>query len=226
MTRPQHSDGIVKDAVRKYWNGRADEYDDDGISGVHTDTQREAWLSLLRELTTDGTRRVLDLGCGTGTVSLLLAELGYDVTGLDISSGMLERARSKARKADCTIEYHTGDAETLPFAENAFDVVTARHLIWTLPHPETAIDEWRRVVQPGGRLVLVEGYWDFDEPWEGYREIHDALPLYDGRPPTELVAFLADHGLEDVDCEPLMDPVFWGQRPDQELYVVTIDVPT
>ncbi|THE64780.1 class I SAM-dependent methyltransferase [Salinadaptatus halalkaliphilus] len=215
----------VKKTVQAYWNGRAAEYDEDGISGIHTTDQREAWLSMLRSRTGEGARRVLDLGCGTGTVSLLLAELGHEVTGVDLSPGMLERARRKAQARDRAVELRVGDAEALPFAENAFDVVTARHLIWTLPNPERAIAEWRRVVRPGGRLLLVEGYWDFDDAWEGYREIRDDLPLYDGRPPAELVEFLASRGLEQTDAEPLMDSTLWGQNPQQELYVVAVDVP-
>ncbi len=70
--------------MQRYWNGRAESHDDVGISGVHTDDQREAWLSVLRTWTGDGSNRVLDLGCGTETISLLLAEFGRDVTGVDI----------------------------------------------------------------------------------------------------------------------------------------------
>ncbi|NUC71427.1 class I SAM-dependent methyltransferase [Haloterrigena sp. SYSU A558-1] len=225
MTRSSNGDEDVKEVVRRYWNGRADSYDDDGISGVRADEQREAWLAVLRRWTGDPPRRVLDLGCGTGTISLLLAELGHDVSGVDLTPEMLERARAKAREAGLSIDFGLGDAEALPVPDDAYDVVTARHLIWTLPNPSKAIREWRRVVRPGGRIVLLEGHWDFPEPWEEYREIHDDLPLYRGRPPGELVDFLADHGLERLEREPLMDATLWGENPEQELYVVGIDVP-
>jgi len=215
----------VKGAVQEYWNGRAEEYDNDGISGVRNADQREAWLSVLRSQTGDDSQRILDLGCGTGSVSLLLAELGHEVTGVDLSRRMLERARAKARATDVAVEFHAGDAEALPYSENTFDIVTARHLIWTLPGPEQAITEWRRVLRPGGRLVLIEGYWDFDDSWDGYREIRDDLPLYDGRPPNELIDVLAEYGLEQADAELLMDSALWGETPDQELYIVTVDIP-
>ncbi|ADB61282.1 Methyltransferase type 11 [Haloterrigena turkmenica DSM 5511] len=225
MTRSSNGDEDVKDVVREYWNGRADSYDDDGISGVRDDEQREAWLAVLRQWTGDPPRRVLDLGCGTGTISLLLAELGHDVSGIDLTPEMLERARSKAREARLSIGFGLGDAEALPVPDDACDVVTARHLIWTLPNPSRAIREWRRVVRPGGRIILLEGRWDFPEPWDEYREIYDDLPLYRGRPPGELVDFLADHGLERIEREPLMDATLWGEDPEQELYVVGVDVP-
>lgn len=225
VTHSEQSDEDVKDVVQRYWNGRADAYDDDGISGVHDAEQREAWLSVLRTWTGEPSRRVLDLGCGTGTISLLLAELGHDVTGVDLSPRMLERARAKAREADRSIEFRTGDAEAVAVPDNAYDVVTARHLIWTLPNPSNALREWRRVVRPGGRIVLVEGYWDFPQPWEEYREIHDDLPLYHGRPPEALVDFVADHGLEEIEHESLTEPVLWGEEPEQDLYIVGIDVP-
>ncbi|ELY95877.1 class I SAM-dependent methyltransferase [Natrialba taiwanensis] len=224
MTRSERPDEPVKAVVQQYWNGRAESYDDDGISGVHADEQREAWLSVLRPWVGEGPQSVLDLGCGTGTLSVLLAAAGHDVTGIDLSPEMLGRAREKAQRAGLSIDFGVGDAEQLPVPENGYDVVTARHLIWTLPTPAAAVQEWRRVVRPGGRLVLVEGYWDFPEPFEGYETIHDDLPLYDGRPPAELAAFLREGGFDTVECEPLSEPVLWGEEPEQELYLVAVDV--
>ncbi|MGQ3413917.1 class I SAM-dependent methyltransferase [Natrinema sp. LN54] len=224
---PPGPEKAVKAVVRRYWNGCSDSYDADGISGIDTAEQREAWLSVLRTWLGDSDRskRALDLGCGTGTLSVLLAALGHDVTGVDLSPAMLERARSKARERDLSIDFRTGDAESLQVPDSAYDVVTARHLIWTLPNPASALREWRRVVRPGGRILLIEGYWDFPQPWDEYREIHDDLPLYRGRPPEELREFIAGHGFERVEQESLMTPTLWGEKPDQELYLVAIDVP-
>lgn len=223
------SDEDVKDLVREYWDGRADSFDDESHHAVHSDEQREAWLSVLRRWFGDGDapRRILDVGCGTGVISVLLAELGHDVAGIDVSTEMLERARAKAadRTPDRPVEFQVGDAEAIPYPDDAFDAVTARHLVWTLPNPSNAIREWQRVVRPGGRIVLIEGHWDFDDPWDEYEEIHDELPLYRGRPPAELVDFLRDRGLENVESEPLMESVLWGEEPEYEQYVAVGDVP-
>ncbi|ELZ22213.1 methyltransferase type 11 [Haloterrigena salina JCM 13891] len=225
MTQPAQDDETVKELVRQHWDGRAATFDEEPQHGIHTGEQRDRWLEVLRERIGDDPRRVLDAGCGTGVLSLLLAALGHDVTGVDFAPSMLERAREKARAAGHSIEFHRGDAESLAVPDDAFDLLTARHLVWTLPNPAAAIREWRRVVEPGGRILLVEGYWDHDEPWDEYEEIHDALPLYDGRPPDELREVLLEAGLRDVEYDPLRDPTLWGRAPRHDYYLMIGTVP-
>ena len=226
-TSDDPDDGTVKRLVRRHWDGRAATFDDERHHGIHTDGQRERWLSVLRERTGDPPLRVLDVGCGTGVVSLLLAELGHDVTGVDFVPGMLERARGKAATADLggSVEFHAGDATDLDASDGEYDTLTARHLLWTLPDPEDALREWRRVVRPGGRVVLIEGRWDHDEPRGEYREVHGDLPMYDGRAPGELADVLARAGFADVGYERLTDPVLWGRDPRHEYYVLAGTVP-
>ena len=224
VTQPDQDDA-VKELVQQHWNGRAATFDDESQHGIHTDDQRERWLSVLRERIGDEPRRVLDVGCGTGVVSLLLAELGHDVTGVDFAPEMLERARAKARRTDRSVAFYRGDAEALAVPDDAFELVTARHLVWTLPNPAEAIREWQRVVEPGGRILLIEGYWDHSEPWDEYEAIHGDLPMYDGRPPEALREFLAREGLREIEHEPLMDPVLWGREPRHEYYLMSGVVP-
>ncbi|WP_339105338.1 methyltransferase domain-containing protein [Haloterrigena salinisoli] len=225
MTPSPQDDGTVKGLVRQHWDGRAATFDEEPQHGIHTDEQRDRWLEVLRERIGDEPRRVLDVGCGTGVVSLLLAELGHAVTGVDFAPAMLERAREKARETDQSIGFHRGDAEALPVPDDTVELVTARHLVWTLPNPEAAIREWQRVVEPGGRILLIEGYWDHDEPWDEYEAIHDDLPLYDGRPPDELREVLAGEGLRDVEHEPLTEPTLWGREPRHDYYLMDATVP-
>ncbi|WP_436925561.1 class I SAM-dependent methyltransferase [Halosimplex amylolyticum] len=225
MTRPDRDDGHVKTLVRRHWNGRAATFDDESQHGIHTEAQRERWLSVLREWTGERPRQTLDVGCGTGVVSLLLAALGHDVTGVDFAPAMLERARTKAARAGLPVGFVRGDAERLPVPDDAVDLLTARHLVWTLPDPQGALREWRRVVEPGGRLVLIEGFWDHDEPWDEYEAIHDDLPMYDGRPPAAMRETLESCGFRSVDHEALADPVLWGREPRHEYYLAVGTVP-
>jgi demethylmenaquinone methyltransferase/2-methoxy-6-polyprenyl-1,4-benzoquinol methylase len=96
--------------------------------------------------------RVLDVCCGTGDLSVAARNAGGDVTGLDFSEPMLERARGKA--AD--IEWVEGDALTLPFADGSFDAVTVGFGVRNFSDIEHGLAELRRVVRPGGRVGVLE----------------------------------------------------------------------
>src|SRR5207237_10912279 len=98
----------------------------------------------------------LDVGCGTGFLSLELAGRGHRVTGIDFAPQMLAEARKKATAQRLAVRFEEGDAEQLPFAAGSFDLVMTRHVLWTLPHPEPAVDEWIRVLRPGGRLAVMD----------------------------------------------------------------------
>ncbi len=223
--RTERDDDTVKGLVHQHWDGRAETFDEAPEHGIHSEAQREAWLSVLREWTGAGPRRVLDVGCGTGVLSLLLAALEHDVTGVDFAPRMLARARSKTARSDHEIDFVRGDAETLPVQTDTVDLVTARHLVWTLPNPRHALAEWRRVVRPDDHVLLLEGYWDHDEPWDEYEAIHEDLPLYDGRPPAALADVLASAGFEGIVHEPLMGPVLRGEEPRHQYYVMRATVP-
>ncbi|WP_114579388.1 class I SAM-dependent methyltransferase [Saliphagus sp. LR7] len=225
MTHHTRDGDQAKDLVQQHWNGRASMFDSESQHGIHSEEQHDRWLTVLRESVGTDPCQVLDVGCGTGVVSLLLGELGHDVVGVDFAPAMLDRARTKAHRGDHSIGFHRGDAETLAVPDDAVELVTARHLIWTLPNPHDALHEWKRVVEPGGRILLIEGYWDHSEPWDEYEEVHDDLPMYDGRPPAELAEVLRQRGFTDVTHESLVDATLWGREPRHDYYLMTGTVP-
>ncbi len=98
-------------------------------------------------------KKILDVGAGTGRVSVLLAKLGAEVVALDVSAQMLERLKIKRFK-DCKIETVVGDGENLPFENNSFDVVVAAFFIVHLKNPTRFFDEAYRVLKDGGTLVV------------------------------------------------------------------------
>jgi len=211
----------VKRLVRRHWNGRAGTFDEQPEHGIHSEAQRARWLAVLEGWTPEAPRRALDLGCGTGVLAILLAELGHDVVGVDAAPAMVRQARGKM--GNRAVEVALGDATRLGVADGAVGLAVERHLLWTLPEPGSALAEWRRVVEPGGRIVCFEGRWDHDEPRGEYGTIHEALPGYDGWSAKALAARLADAGLVDVDAAPLADPVLRGREPGESLphdYVV------
>ena len=100
--------------------------------------------------------RVLDVGAGTGFLSLLLAGQSYKVTALDLSPGMLARLRAKAAERGLAMETIEGHAQHPPAGE--YDAVVERHLLWTQPDPAAALAAWHAAA-PAGRLVVIEGSW-------------------------------------------------------------------
>jgi len=99
------------------------------------------------------------VGCGTGEMSLLLAEMGYIVTGIDLSEKMLQKARFKANAANLKAWFEQGDAEKPGFEDDSFDSVINRHVFWTLFRPQSALHEWKRVLKDEGRLIVIDSLW-------------------------------------------------------------------
>jgi demethylmenaquinone methyltransferase/2-methoxy-6-polyprenyl-1,4-benzoquinol methylase len=98
--------------------------------------------------------RVLDVGCGTGFATEGLLEYTEDVYGLDQSAHQLEKAYAKFGKRG-QVTFCRGDAERLPFAENTFDALWSSGSIEYWPNPVDALAEFRRVVKPGGPVLVV-----------------------------------------------------------------------
>jgi len=211
----------VKELVRRHWNRRAADFDLEASHGLLTDAQARAWRRLIGSIAGSGPLDVLDIGCGTGFLSLLLAAQGHRATGVDVASAMLARAREKAAAQGLAISFIEADVETLDLPAASYDLIVERHVIWTLPHPETALDTWQRLLRPGGRLILIEGHWGPTELREEYSQIHDRLPLFGGRPEAEMAALVRAHGLASVSVEPLMDHELWTEPPSHPRYLVT-----
>jgi ubiquinone/menaquinone biosynthesis C-methylase UbiE len=207
----------VKQQVAAHWGRRAAHFDEDFGHSIRTAAERSAWnrifdLVVVRRSGLD----VLDAGCGTGFLSLELASRGHRVTGVDFAPAMLAEARRKAAEQGASIRFEEGDAEQLPFTAGSFDLVVSRHVLWTLPHPEAAIDEWVRVLRPGGRLAVIDGQFDPNfsvhqnenaRTSNEYAVIGDRLPFLGGRPREEIEALLRAHGLMDVGSDPVLDLV-------------------
>jgi demethylmenaquinone methyltransferase/2-methoxy-6-polyprenyl-1,4-benzoquinol methylase len=110
------------------------------------------WRRLTAEAVVRPGDRVLDACCGTGDLALACARAGGRVTGLDFSGRMLERARRKGPE----LEWVQGDLLALPFEDGAFDAVTVGFGVRNVAGVARAFRELRRVLEPGGRLAVLE----------------------------------------------------------------------
>lgn len=189
---------MVNDLTRKnheYWLHRASGYSEvnqEELAGV----QRGNWSVFLQQEIretcpgrTPGEIRILDIGAGPGFLSIILAEMGYQVVAADFAERMLEEAYAnakaslpeiaedlwedgeeeewKARKRGYLrsaslggeISFRQENAMSLTFPEGSFDVVLSRNLTWNLPEPETAYRDWLRVLKTDGLLMVFDANW-------------------------------------------------------------------
>lgn len=194
-------------SVAAYWDAAAATFDTEPDHGLASPIVRAAWAARLREWLPDEGVDVLDVGCGTGSLSLVLAEQGHAVTGVDLSPNMVEHARRKLAGRSATVLL--GDAAAPPVGDRRFDVVLCRHLVWTLPDPAAALRRWTSLLRPGGHLVLIEGRWG-PEPAAGMSA--DVLT-------ATVRPFVAR-----LHVEHLTASVFWGREIGDERYALLAHV--
>ncbi|MFE3138190.1 class I SAM-dependent methyltransferase [Streptomyces scopuliridis] len=145
-----------KETIRSVYQELAEEYDqripgegpsDEGF----TEAERTFLLGKVRP-----GQRVLDLGCGTGRFTVPMAELGAQVSGLDISRAMLDVAGRKLAARGLSADLREGDMSRLPFPDSSFDVVTSMLALMHIPldDREKVFSEAARVLRPGGRMII------------------------------------------------------------------------
>jgi SAM-dependent methyltransferase len=99
-------------------------------------------------------KRVLDVACGSGNTTLAAARRRNSVVGLDLVEALVERARARTVAEGFDVEYVTGNAESLPFADASFDAVLSTFGVMFAPDQERAANELVRVCKPGGTIGL------------------------------------------------------------------------
>lgn len=144
---------VTAATIRNYWDWRATSFDD-------SSAQQQSWWQVYAKAL-DATRslQILDIGTGTGFIAQGLARGGHRVTAMDISSAMLNQARTKAGREGLAIHFCAADANDPPFAPAGFDAIVCRNLLWTLPDPTMALQRWHRLLRPGGRIIVSDGIW-------------------------------------------------------------------
>ncbi len=172
--------------------------------------------------------RLLDVGCGTGYFTGLLVSGDEDVSavGIDMEEPFIEYARKKASDLGLPAEFIVGDALSLPFEDNTFDIVTSHTFFTSIPDPEKAMSEMKRVVKPGGIIssvtamnfmpaCITDGEYPEDCTWakdfkRQYLKIYTKYLLSDplenrtkGVKCADVPRFFTKQGLKDVSLYPL-----------------------
>ena len=197
------------ESMARYWSQDAENYGNI-IQDELASFRVEAWQKLLREKMPADTHRVLDLGCGPAFFSIILAKMGLEVTGVDCAEGMLAQARQLIGLTGVSVDLQQMDINHLDFAAGSFDVIVSRNVTWTLSNPWQVYEECKRLLRPGGRLLLFDANWN--------------MPLYDDdmarRAENRRQECLSQYGdaLETADevtepLDPLQLPLSGTKRP-------------
>ena len=138
--------------IRQYWNSRAEGYTLSNREELEDEHRIFLWEQQIRRALNG-----LDVGCGPGFFSVLLARLGYEVTAVDYTENMLAEARKNAAHYGVDIDFRRMDAQKLDFEDGIFDLVISRNVLWNLEQPEQAYREWLRVLKPNGTVMNFDG---------------------------------------------------------------------
>ncbi|MBO6084523.1 MAG: methyltransferase domain-containing protein, partial [Candidatus Methanomethylophilaceae archaeon] len=143
----------------KRWNDAAKRYSENVAIGNSDPAIKSGWEEVYGDALEGCAGRLLDCGCGPGTVTMYVAGPRFRITALDQSEEMLRIAKRNTESEGIDAEFVQGDAENLPFEDGSFDVVVCQHMLWTVPDPQKVIHEWFRILRPGGRLVYTDADW-------------------------------------------------------------------
>ena len=198
------------------------------------------WKALIkRHLETCQKGRILDVGCGTGFISLLLAEIGFEVIAIDNNAAMLKEAEkiSKDFGVSDKITFMLKDAEKMDFTDHTFDAVVSRHAFWLFNNPKKVYGEWYRILKSDGIMMNLDANWlfpfwgeaeaelfraDEDNLIKCYGEFQDyyhdpdmmaelkTLPLsYEKRPEWDL-KICEETGFKEIQVEMITQEKYWN----------------
>jgi ubiquinone/menaquinone biosynthesis C-methylase UbiE len=162
----------LKEDIRAYWSDRSRTFDLAFGHKIADGPEFAAWATAIRNTLGDRPLKVLELACGTGEITKVLASLGHEITALDFSEAMLTVSKQKHRDTP-NVRFLLADAEFTMEPDAIYDAIVCRHLVWTLTKPEQAFADWHRILKPGGKLLFFDGNW--------------ATPTYIGRAASWLI---------------------------------------
>ena len=210
--------------LKNYWDERADSYSvqiQDELRDGSEEACKQILLSLLPQKR--GSLNVLDVGCGPGFFSIMMAQEGHAVTGADMSSSMLREAEKNAEsRGISSIHFVQAGAESLPFPESSFDLILARNVTWMLTRPEQTLAHWFSRLRPGGKLLYFDAEWynylNSEEEYRKYKNYQKSVRnqnsfIYEKENVMEEMA----RDLPMTYCRrPKWDIVFWNRIPSAE----------
>ena len=207
VREPEYDDR--KEQIVHYWEKRSESFLEQRRSELANPIAKR-WMKEIEKQIPAGRRlKILDVGCGAGFFSILLAKEGHEVFGIDLTPEMIENAIQLAEEENADCRFQVMDAENPMFADETFDVVISRNLTWTLPNAEHAYGEWMRVLKTGGVLL------NFDANY-GKEDVADTK----GLPEAHAHFKVGNEMLEECERIKLQLPISRKNRPAYDVAVL------
>lgn len=207
VREPEYDDR--KEQIVHYWEKRSESFLEQRRSELANPIAKR-WMKEIEKQIPAGRRlKILDVGCGAGFFSILLAKEGHEVFGIDLTPEMIENAIQLAEEENADCCFQVMDAENPMFADETFDVVISRNLTWTLPNAEHAYGEWMRVLKTDGVLL------NFDANY-GKEDVADTK----GLPEAHAHFKVGNEMLEECERIKLQLPISRKNRPAYDVAVL------
>jgi Methylase involved in ubiquinone/menaquinone biosynthesis len=204
--------------------------------------QRRAWLDVILENSGRGGHtdpmNILDVGTGPGFFAIILSLAGHRVRAIDCTEAMIAEARLNAADAGSDAVFSVSDSHALDFPDASFDLIVSRNVAWTLLDAAKAFAEWRRVLRPGGRVLIFDANWNlhlFDEERKRaydadiatYKKAFDevppehndemlayrrSMPMCQRRRPQWDLGALVDAGFVRLECETNINEQIYDEK--------------
>lgn len=152
---PRSFEELTED-IQKYWTKRSTSYSE-GNNRELQSNKKDIWTEVILEnVEKQGKLKILDVGCGPGEFSILMAKECHDVVGVDLTEAMLDEARKNAQKYNVYVDFRQMDIQNLSFPDNTFDLIISRNVTWNLQNVESFYKGCSRVLKDDGRLIYFD----------------------------------------------------------------------
>ncbi|MFH5834744.1 methyltransferase domain-containing protein [Proteiniclasticum sp. C24MP] len=166
----------LEERMTEYWGHRSESYSSQNMSQLFGE-KKEVWENkIFSQIEEKKQMKILDIGTGPGFFAILCALRGHEVTAVDMSKDMIEKAKKNAHLAGAEIRFMEVGSR-LPFDEASFDLIISRDVTWTLTEPEKQLKHWAMKLKPGGTMLYFDAEWYYylrDEntkkQWEDRKE--------------------------------------------------------
>ncbi|MGI6013839.1 MAG: class I SAM-dependent methyltransferase [Oscillospiraceae bacterium] len=208
----------LENGMTSYWKYRAPSYSDLNKAQL-LGSKKQAWEAVIfSQVEETHPLRILDIGTGPGFFAILSALRGHQVTAVDMSADMLEKARYNAAMSGAEITFQQV-GHMLPFDDESFDLILSRDVTWTLTEPEKQMRHWAEKLKPGGTMLYFDAEWYYYLKEENKRKKAYLEPCQSIKSKTKELEYLAANLPMTYQNRPTWDIEFWEKQEGFECLV-------